>query len=322
MNNAIESLLRDHVSMCRDLIAEREPQVHLTTLGRHWKVLADRFGHNGVVRIGARAQALVREIFGGAPAPALANARIDPWYVVEADILAERLAAEYRAAGDRPSSDPAWRDKLNTRYATLLDRHRERLEQRAQPNAPAPAPEPPTPKLADVRAYMAALLEFEIAMAARWQSLVPVSDVAKLGAIAFGPGDEKYRLAVEHIVRYAAAAALELPLAPNPVRDLEVDRDLTLETATAMRTYAEAMAAAIVKRETKAQNGNGARSAEHRHGIAVTGYCGVWEPGAIYGTGTMVTDRGTLWFAQAESTSARPGASPDWKMMVKTKERA
>jgi hypothetical protein len=179
---------------------------------------------------------------------------------------------------------------------------------------------------ATVREFIRALLEFEMAGQARWQSPVAADEVARLGAITFPSGDEKRRLAIEHVVRYAAAGALGLPLAPNPVRDLEVDRELTPETATAMRTYAESIAADIVKRQTKAPAPNPelpnlARSGTHRRGIA-TEYCGVWEPGAIYGAGTMVTDRGTLWFAQAESTSARPGASSDWKMMVKTKERA
>jgi hypothetical protein len=142
--NPIEACLRDHVTVCRDLIAAREPSLGVETLDRHWRMLRDRFGGNGYKRIAARAHALVREVFGGADAPPLANARIDPWYVVEADMLAERLATECRANGDRPSRDPAWRATLNERYAAMIERHIKRLEARAaRRRPPAPAAEPP-----------------------------------------------------------------------------------------------------------------------------------------------------------------------------------
>jgi hypothetical protein len=301
MKTAIESLLRDHVRLCRDLVAEREPQVRLATIERHWRVLADRFGQHGLERIVARAQALVREIVGGAPAPALANARIDPWYVVEADILAERLAAEYRAAGDRPSADPAWRDKLNTRYATLVDRHFERLEARAAARV-APTP---SPNLEDVRVFIRAWLESQMALTARWQPLVDVSEVAKLGAIAFpGPGHAPYRLAVEYIARLAAAQALELPLVPGP---FEVDAILTAETATALRQYAESIAAEIVNRQT---------SAPAREGSVMRDR-GIWQPAEVYEVGHVTTHRGTIWCCR-EHTTAMPGTDGSWRLMVKT----
>jgi hypothetical protein len=349
MKNPIEIFLRDHITVVRDLIAEREPSLGVETIARRWTALRDHFGENGANRIHDRARALVRQLFGGDDAPPLPNYKIDGYAAVEADLCAEKILAECRRAGVRPSRDPAWRSTLNQRFAAMFDRYTKQLEARAaRLRAPAPAP---SPNLDAWRDYVRALLEHEIAAAARWQSLVSVSEVSRLGALAFpNAGDEKYRLAVEHIVRYAAAAALGLPLAPNPVRDLEVDRDLTLETARALRKYAEAIAADIVKRQANApapspappkldelveaavtraldarQVRNGpavdARSAEHRHGIAVTDYAGVWEQ-ATYGAGTMVTHNGQLWFAQAASTTGRPGNSPDWKLMHKSLEKA
>jgi len=326
MVNPIEIFLRDHVQMCRDVMAEREPPIgELVAMVRHWKALADRFGENGFTRIHDRARALVRQLFGGDDAPPLPNYQIDGYAAVEADLVAEKLVAEYRRAGEARSRDPEWRATLNARFTAMFDRYTKQLEARAaRLRAPAPAP---SPNLDAWRAYIGALLEFSIAAQSRWQSPVAADEVARLGALAFpNAGDEKYRLAVEHIVRYVAAAALGLPLAPNPVRDLEVDRDLTPETA-AMRQYAESMAADIVKRQTQAPAPSpeppavGARSAEHRHGIAVTQYCGVWEQ-ATYGAGTMVTHNGQLWFAQAASTTGRPGNSPDWKLMHKSLEKA
>jgi hypothetical protein len=179
-------------------------------------------------------------------------------------------------------------------------------------------------KYEDFRDYVRASLEYEIAMMARWQTLVPVSEVAKLGAIAFpGPGDEKYRFAVDHVVRFAAANALGLPLAPNPSQDLEVDRVLTPDTAAALRKYAKGIAEAIVERAKKAAatRATGLRYVEMPADFYPAFDCGVWERSATYSKGAMVSDHGSLWSCQADDTSDRPGTSGSWRLMVKNQSK-
>jgi hypothetical protein len=332
MKNPIEEFFRDHVELCRALLAEHEPRKGIGNLARHLRELEKHFGETGFARIHARSRALIRQLFGGDDAPALPRYQIDGYAAVEADLVAEKLVAEYRGAGVRPSKDPAWRDTLNTRHAALCDGYRKQLEQRAQPKAPAPAPS------TDEREFVRALLEYEMAMAARWQSPVAADDVARLGAIAFPPGTEQARLAIEHVVRYAAAAALGLPLAPNPVRDLEVDRELTPETATAIRQYAESIAADIVKRQTKAPAPNPAlpnleatvaaavaRALDERHVQVREGpggvlppmvYRAVWQASEVYEPGDAVTHKGQLWHAGLHTT-AMPGTDHSWQLMHK-----
>lgn len=349
MINLIEAFLRDHVKMCRDVMAQGDDALSdheaLSRLAggvRHYKALVDRYGEDRFAQIHDRARALVRQLFGGEDAPPLANYQLDGLALVEADLISETILAECRRFGVRPSKDPGWRATLNARCAALWDQYEARRP-KMQTRGLAPAP---SPNLDAWRAYIGALLEFSIAAQSRWQSPVAADEVARLGAIAFpGPGDEQLRRAVEYIARYAAAQALELSIVLGP---LEVDAILTSETATAMRQFASEIATAIVKRQTKApapnpeppnleamvaaavdarlQGRNGpagdARSAQFRRGIAVTEYCGVWEPGAVYGAGTMVTDRGQLWFAEAESVTGRPGNTPGWKLMHKSLEKA
>lgn len=45
-------------------------------------------------------------------------------------------------------------------------------------------------------------------------------------------------------------------------------------------------------------------------------YAGVYVAGKTYDPSDLVTDHGSLFYCQ-RTTTARPGASPDWKLMVK-----
>src|SRR5687768_16511049 len=120
MRDPIEAYMRAHVALIRGLLDGRPPQVGFATTGRYLREIAARHGETATDTITARTRALMLELFDGAPPPRLANARIDPWGVVEADIIAERLAEEYRRAGVRRSADPQWRVRLCRGYEGLL----------------------------------------------------------------------------------------------------------------------------------------------------------------------------------------------------------
>jgi hypothetical protein len=45
-------------------------------------------------------------------------------------------------------------------------------------------------------------------------------------------------------------------------------------------------------------------------------YLGTYSGGKTYDVGDLVTDHGSVFYC-ARTTTARPGASPDWKLMVK-----
>jgi hypothetical protein len=45
-------------------------------------------------------------------------------------------------------------------------------------------------------------------------------------------------------------------------------------------------------------------------------YVGIYTAGASYEPGEVVTHAGTVWFCHA-ATTAKPGASEAWQMMVK-----
>src|SRR6185436_5205269 len=45
-------------------------------------------------------------------------------------------------------------------------------------------------------------------------------------------------------------------------------------------------------------------------------YCGVHVAGKTYDVGDLVTDHGSLFYCN-RTTTGRPAASPDWKLMVK-----
>lgn len=47
-------------------------------------------------------------------------------------------------------------------------------------------------------------------------------------------------------------------------------------------------------------------------------YCGTWRAGETYQPGSLVTDRGSMWFCNGE-TSTRPGTpSSQWSLAVKS----
>ena len=46
-------------------------------------------------------------------------------------------------------------------------------------------------------------------------------------------------------------------------------------------------------------------------------YKGVWRPGDDHPKGALITDRGSLWIALAQ-TNSRPGESPHWQLCVKS----
>jgi hypothetical protein len=48
---------------------------------------------------------------------------------------------------------------------------------------------------------------------------------------------------------------------------------------------------------------------------------GVWDHGATYSRGALVTDHGTLWSCQASETKDRPGTSSNWRLMVKNQQK-
>lgn len=57
---------------------------------------------------------------------------------------------------------------------------------------------------------------------------------------------------------------------------------------------------------------------EQRGGDDVMSYAGVWESGAVYSKGEVVTHGGTIWYCH-ETTKDRPGTSEAWQMMAKSR---
>ena len=45
-------------------------------------------------------------------------------------------------------------------------------------------------------------------------------------------------------------------------------------------------------------------------------YCGIWREGDEYARGNFVTTNGSLWHAEAKTTS-RPGTDSTWRLAVK-----
>jgi hypothetical protein len=46
-------------------------------------------------------------------------------------------------------------------------------------------------------------------------------------------------------------------------------------------------------------------------------YLGVWRHDQVYGSGTFITDNGSLWHAQRASVGERPGAGDAWILAAK-----
>lgn len=57
---------------------------------------------------------------------------------------------------------------------------------------------------------------------------------------------------------------------------------------------------------------------EQRGGDDVMSYAGVWESGAVYSKGEVVTHGGTIWFCH-EPTQDRPGTTEAWQLMAKSR---
>jgi hypothetical protein len=138
--------------------------------------LVDLCGEEGAERVGNRAAAAMREIYGGDAPPPFANYDRDPWYVVEADMLAEQFVAESRSRGVGRSSDPDWCEKLNVEANRRIDEHYDRLEKRAAPKKRVAPPAPaPTPEPAQLEELVGAAVEK--ALATRAQTLVQTDDL-------------------------------------------------------------------------------------------------------------------------------------------------
>jgi hypothetical protein len=46
-------------------------------------------------------------------------------------------------------------------------------------------------------------------------------------------------------------------------------------------------------------------------------YAGIWKSDAVYGSGTFITDGGSVWHAQRASVGERPGSGDAWQLAVK-----
>lgn len=126
----VGSFIGDYVKFCHALIEDREPYTGIVDLNKQARAMEKLYGRANTDRIQARARAALREIFGGEPAPPVAKNGVDPWEVLDADILAERLVAEFRQQGLGRTSYPEWRPKLNRKIEELITREEKRIEQR------------------------------------------------------------------------------------------------------------------------------------------------------------------------------------------------
>ena len=151
-------------------------------------------------------------------------------------------------------------------------------------------------KYPQMKRYIDAAVEQDMASLAGRRALVSADEVVRLGELVFtGPAAERLQLAVDHVVHTAVRSALGVKPSSNFSADLDVDRAFTPGVAIALRAYTEALAAAI-----------GARAAKHRASRATTvgptlaTYRGVWKPDAEYSRGSVVTLDGAFWYAETE----------------------
>lgn len=179
-----------------------------------------------------------------------------------------------------------------------------------------------------VTLYVKERTELEVARIARRPSLVPADEVARLAEAAFGSGidaDETQSVVdqmVEHAVEHAVAEHFDEKPSGTDAEHTErrsietavnqlAEKTLGAPLAAALKNYCSAHAQRSAKVEWLA-----AKEAAEKRAVGAV-YAGVWEQGPTYYRGAMTTDHGTLWHCEAESTTARPGSSSDWRLMVK-----
>ncbi|CAN5268249.1 hypothetical protein BH23GEM2_BH23GEM2_14870 [soil metagenome] len=158
---ALADYQRCHIDLAIALADGQD--VPVETIGKQEARLAlisrrERGSQAALAAVMDRTIACVGEILGGEPAPPVVQWRDGSTSVsvLEADVNAERLVKDFRAAGVQRSSDPAWRAKVNAAYSDLVMRYVQHMEQRAT-RARRPAVNVPSQELEALRERVAEL---------------------------------------------------------------------------------------------------------------------------------------------------------------------
>ena len=130
---AVGQWLAFHIALAED----RNPPTSFGAFLRSTKELEKRVGEEGVQLIRRRVRSALAEILEGAPAPPVAKMNVDGLDAVLADAAAERLVAEYRRRGVKPT--PEWRADISRKWEDMTARHIAKVQARYA----KPAPQPP-----------------------------------------------------------------------------------------------------------------------------------------------------------------------------------
>ena len=136
----IEGMMRQWLDIHVALVEDRDPPISMGTFLRGTRGMTQRVGDAGFERIINRLSLALREIVEGAPAPPLAQLSVDGLTAVEADMIGERLVAEYRRRGVKRTNDPNWHTELRRKSDLAVERHIETLKARYAKPQPQPAP--------------------------------------------------------------------------------------------------------------------------------------------------------------------------------------
>lgn len=137
MKDSIQTYFRHRVELTRALASGRESPVSVNRIVKVAEALKREYGKAGFQRIHQRSIGLVGQVVGGEPAPArLAQMNIDGLAAVEADIIAEQIAAENIHNRATPSRDPSWRETVNRRWHEMIDAAVRSLDRPEAPPVP------------------------------------------------------------------------------------------------------------------------------------------------------------------------------------------
>jgi len=137
MTNLIEKYLRARLGVVSDLSEGRDLPVDVMVgISKAEDALTREHGEEGFNKIHRRSIQMVAEVVGGELAPPVAQWPADGLVAVETDILAERIVKEAKRSGLRPSRDPSWREQVNRRWTSMIDRAIKSLD------TPKPQPVP------------------------------------------------------------------------------------------------------------------------------------------------------------------------------------
>jgi len=137
MKNPVEEYLRDRLKLVVALANGEASPVSADQILKGLDACVRTHGEWGAEQIHARSVALVATVVGGEPAPPVAQWPADGLAALEADLAAEKIAAESVRRGITPARDPGWRQTVNRSWNQMIDRALKALDTPKPPPLPA-----------------------------------------------------------------------------------------------------------------------------------------------------------------------------------------